>query len=400
MVHRNDPSRACSVLPRRISVAVVMLAAVAVAPLRPGPAAGQTAGAEVDERTRQRARDHYRRGRQLFQRDRPAEALAELEASYALMPHWATSNGLALCEEKLGRSDAALRLYERAVREGGAEIPADQFAQIQDRIGALRRELGVARLTVISSPPGAALAVSGIDVGRTPFDGDVLAGSHSIVVRMEGYEQVERSVALGAAEARTVEIALVPVRTAAHAPRPGRLDVTSRPAGAAVSVDGRQVGTTPLRGIDLEPGERAIRVEAGPERTWEDRVAVSAGSTVRLDVALPGEGLPQGWFWAVAGTAAATAVGSLAAGAYAWGLQSEYDGADPARQDEIRPSGEAAMIAGDALLGVAGAAAIGALVLFFFTDFGESEPAVDITVVPTPEDVAHGIAGLLPTSSL
>jgi hypothetical protein len=69
------------------------------------------------------------------------------------------------------------------------------------------------------------------------------------------------------------------------AQKTGRLQCTSTPAGAVVSVDGKRVGVTPLA-HDLTPGPH--RVYVTHERSGEEtrNIVVTAGETVTLDLAM------------------------------------------------------------------------------------------------------------------
>jgi hypothetical protein len=287
--------------------------------------------------------------------------------------------------------DEALELYERSLVEGGASIPAEQQAQLAQRVGELRRELRLGRISVVTQPSGVVLTLDGAPLGASPYEGNVAAGEHVLGLRLEGYQDTERSVTLAVGESRTVDVTLVaqaeqPVVPGIPAEEGGtRLAVDGDPAGATVLVDGESIGVLPVPGAEVAAGEHLVRVEFDG-RTWEDRVTVSEGITTRLTVSLGGGGVHQGWFWGVASTAVAAAAGAGGLGGYLWTLHDEYETASPARQDEIRPDAEVMTDAADALWGVAGAAAIGALVLFFFTDFGE-EPEGTITV---PEPAIQG----------
>jgi hypothetical protein len=365
----------------RAMTAVVLLATAVCVLAGPSPAAAQTESTEgVDDATREQARELFRRGRELYQRNRAAEAMELLQQSYELLPSWATSNGMALCADKLGNLAEALRLYERSLAEAGTTISAEQKSQLEQRIGELRRSMSVALLSVVTSPDGAQLSLDGSPLGTTPFTGDIPSGSHTLALTLDGYVATERSITVVAAETRTVDVTLV---ATAVAPPPevgetGRLAVGADEDGWAVFVDGTQVGTTPLPPTDVAAGERTVRVE-GPDRAWEDRVQVPAEQLVRVAVRLGGGGVAQGWFWGIAATAAAAGIGSAATGGYAWSLYDEYQGASPQRRDEIRPTGDTMLDVADALLGVAAGAAVTALVLGFFTDFG-GEPEADVAV--------------------
>ena len=75
-------------------------------------------------------------------------------------------------------------------------------------------------------------------------------------------------------------------RRPGRAPRPASLRVESRPSGAAVLIDGRVVGTTPLQISDLEPGAHQVRLELPGHRPWATTATVVAGQSVRVAASL------------------------------------------------------------------------------------------------------------------
>jgi hypothetical protein len=64
------------------------------------------------------------------------------------------------------------------------------------------------------------------------------------------------------------------------------VQVDSRPPGAGVWMDGRRVGTTPLRLGGVAAGSRAIRIELPGYRPWTTTVEVKAGGTARVAASL------------------------------------------------------------------------------------------------------------------
>jgi hypothetical protein len=75
------------------------------------------------------------------------------------------------------------------------------------------------------------------------------------------------------------------------APLFGRVTVISDPPSARVTIDGREVGTSPLTTDDMEEGDHAITILGPPPQglPWEGRVTVRAGTVtvVRVDLARP-----------------------------------------------------------------------------------------------------------------
>jgi hypothetical protein len=151
-------------------------------------------------------------------------------------------------------------------------------------------------LIVRSTPARAGVLVDGTWRGRTPLTVKGLAvGTHAVRVVEDGYIAETRRVAVEArTPATTVSFQLSkvrgPERPAAAAPRPGvstgRLLLESRPSQAAVWIDGRLVGTTPLLLSDLEPGARLIRIELPGHKLWSTTTTVVAGQRVRVAASL------------------------------------------------------------------------------------------------------------------
>ncbi len=134
------------------------------------------------------------------------------------------------------------------------------------------------QLAIRSTPKGAGVLVDGLWRGRTPITvRGLTVGTHAVRVVEDGYVAETRRVAVDARAAGTTvsfQLARVrgPERPAAATSRPGAktgvLRVESRPSGAAVLIDGRVVGTTPLQISDLEPGQHQVRLELPGHRPW------------------------------------------------------------------------------------------------------------------------------------
>jgi serine/threonine-protein kinase len=83
-----------------------------------------------------------------------------------------------------------------------------------------------------------------------------------------------------------------PAPTPAPGPAPGRLQVLVRP-WAEVSVDGRVVGTTPFRPVELPAGEHVIAFRHPDYKPFQRRVTVAAGQTTRVEIDLAWEAFPR-----------------------------------------------------------------------------------------------------------
>ncbi len=66
----------------------------------------------------------------------------------------------------------------------------------------------------------------------------------------------------------------------------GTLIVESRPIGAAVYVDGRLAGRTPLQLTDVAAGSHVVRLEHDGYRRWSSAVRVVSGERNRVTASL------------------------------------------------------------------------------------------------------------------
>jgi TonB family protein len=76
------------------------------------------------------------------------------------------------------------------------------------------------------------------------------------------------------------------------APASGAADFVSSPPGATVTVDGKAVGTTPLRGLKLAPGKRQVEIALDGHEPWGTTLDVTAGTTGSVDVRLRARPVP------------------------------------------------------------------------------------------------------------
>jgi hypothetical protein len=200
------------------------------------------------------------------------------------------------------------------------------------------------RMLIRSTPAGAQVAINGKPSGHTPLDlRDMPFGSYELEFSLDGYQGITRRVTLSSshfvdsetvrferaapappsAPAASVAPAPAPARRAARPaaippapslpPEPKRAEPSppsaepasrpasqatsqgspdagvffdSRPSGARVLVDGRSIGTTPLRATDLPPGPHRVRFERDGYHPWATSFTAVAGREVRVSGSL------------------------------------------------------------------------------------------------------------------
>ena len=179
---------------------------------------------------------------------------------------------------------------------------------------AAPRAATAGRLVVTSDPAKANVTINGRWRGRTPLTVDPLRfGKYDVRVVRPGYEVARERFALSAGSAsKTIDVALrpAPKPTSAVAPKPkasqtpppqtsqkpppvpslssrlaattGELYVDSRPQGATVFVDGKQVGVTPLRLEGQRVGSHHVQLVLTDHSTWTTTTKVEAQGIVRV----------------------------------------------------------------------------------------------------------------------
>jgi hypothetical protein len=133
-------------------------------------------------------------------------------------------------------------------------------------------------LRIESEPIGAAVDIDGSPRGITPLTLDLTPGAHNVTVTHDDdVQQIKAVVTAGTVNTHHFRWA---ADTAASATT-GRLEVSSDPAGATVSIDGQARGASPLSVDDLTPGEHQVAVQMAG-RAQKRSVTIEAGTTASL----------------------------------------------------------------------------------------------------------------------
>ena len=158
-----------------------------------------------------------------------------------------------------------------------------------------------------STPAKAGVVVNGKWSGRTPLIlDDVKFGKYLVRIVQPGYEVAREQFVLSpSAATKNVEVTLRrspgASRTPAAAPatvaspakpaEPGSktaasgtgiMVIDSRPQGARVFIDGKDVGFTPLRLTAQPVGARAVRLELANHLPWTNTAKVTAGEPAHV----------------------------------------------------------------------------------------------------------------------
>jgi formylglycine-generating enzyme required for sulfatase activity len=116
---------------------------------------------------------------------------------------------------------------------------------------------------------GADVFADGEQVGTTPLQQlELAAGEHTLTLRRDRYEQLDTTVTIdGRATTQTLSLELLPAWA--------KVDFSTTPPGAMVTIDGLEAGPTPLS-TEVLDGEHDVVVKLPAHKAWTTRLAVTA----------------------------------------------------------------------------------------------------------------------------
>jgi hypothetical protein len=144
---------------------------------------------------------------------------------------------------------------------------------------------------IIDSSPEGSVTIGGVFRGRTPLSLQLPAGTHNITVTAG---QAARAMSLEIQAGSTTRQYIEFAAAAAVVATTGRLDVTSQPSGASVTVDGARKGITPLSIADLPVGPHQVTISSG-DATIRRAVTIRPDATSSVDASIAQPDSAAGW---------------------------------------------------------------------------------------------------------
>ena len=161
------------------------------------PPAGPDAAMQAEARRR------FEQGVALVKAGNCDAAIAELRASFDLVPRANTLYNIGQCNETLGRYADAVVTYEEFLAFAAADDPDRRVVEAQ--IASLRRLLG---RVIVKVNVEAEVWLGDRRLGVAPGELLVEGGRHTIELRREGYEPVRREVDLAGGKIVEVDVTL------------------------------------------------------------------------------------------------------------------------------------------------------------------------------------------------
>jgi hypothetical protein len=324
---------------------MVCMHALAVALVVAAPGKPKPPPAPVADEATTKAKEAFLTGQRFYKEARYADAIAKFEEAYALKPSPVLFYNIGRCHEQLGDVPKALRAYRDYLRMAPDAKDKDT---VNDAIANLERRLkekGLQQLMVFADPPTAIIEVDGKVLGNSPASVELTAGNHKLVVKAEGFETTERAFVMQTARATEMTINLRPVAAKPMDPPPPPPPLVDAPKKDEPTKDEPKVAVlTPTKDV-------------------------GGSSSTATDVTKPAEPAKKGgrlWTWVAGGAAVAAAGAGVGLGVAAQGAAGQTAmppmGVTPAQQ---ATNAQGLATGANVAYGVAGTAAVAAVVLFF-----------------------------------
>jgi hypothetical protein len=213
-----------------------------------------------------------------------AGALIKFQSAYDASKDVRLLWNVAFCQKNMRRYSKVVTTLHRYIDEGATTLSAADKKDAQDLIATI--EPFTTRATVRVSEPGAQIFIDDEAVGTSPLPAPVILdlGERHVRVVKEGFKTFEKATAIGGAADVTID---VPLEREVHE---GRIAIDA-PAGAAVFIDDKQVGTGKVEQT-VSAGGHQLRVTAPGLRPFQTEVVIGDKETRALNVVLEADVAP------------------------------------------------------------------------------------------------------------
>jgi len=267
----------------------------------PGPALD-------DKAIEAQAKEHYDRGVVLYLQGDYDGAIAELTATYCLLPRASWLKDIGQAYERLTQYELAVAYLERFVREAPTRTPGEltERRNASSRIAVLKNLRSA--IKVATEPPGAFVTVAneqgvrGTERANSDRAISLVAGDYTMTIEAAGFDKIEQPLEIGIGKPYSFSYRLTPRR--------GRLRIQTVPGDARILVDDRLVGLGSFDG-EADLGLHEIDVDATGWVTGHETIEVVDGAVASATVELEQPPANGRWLAIIGATALGGYVGSI-----------------------------------------------------------------------------------------
>ena len=165
--------------------------------------------------------------------------------------------------------------------EAGGYMPEAGVVQIGKQKSVLNISLksALATLSIATTTPGTEIYVNDKRMGTGSWSGSLGAGTYILEGRLAGYRSQKTSVTLAKQDEKTITL---PALEAMY----GLLNVSYKPVGAEVWVDGKKLGTSPDIFNNVLVGTHNVEIKKDGHVPYSESITIAEGETKTLSGAL------------------------------------------------------------------------------------------------------------------
>lgn len=183
-------------------------------------------------------------------------------------------NGQVMTFLKYGTHSYAVEAEGYAPAQGTAVVGKDGNTTIQVHLESI-----MAMLIVKTETEGATIKINGQAKGTGNVSGQYAPGIYQIEIGKDGYRPYTQTIELAQRDNRSINIpALTPIY--------GALNISYKPIGATVTIDGKDVGTAPMVLRELLVGHHEISIKQNGYSPFQTNVEIFEGQTTQLEGSL------------------------------------------------------------------------------------------------------------------
>jgi hypothetical protein len=259
------------------------------------PKAGEVASTPLRESLSGPAREAYAAAVVLLNNQDAAGALEKYRQAYDLSKDPRLLFDMAVCQRDLRAYAQMQGLLLRYEQEAGDQMSAQQKADVEAALAAIRDLVGTLHLSV--SEAGAGVSLDGEPVGISPLAAPVVVnlGKHALRVTKDGFELAEQAIEIAGGNEMSLSVVLVRLA------RPALFRVQADP-GATIVIDRKELAHGSFDGA-LAPGAHQVQVTEPGMKGYETRVDLADGESRALQVTLEAERHALLWPWIAGGAA-------------------------------------------------------------------------------------------------
>jgi len=170
------------------------------------------AGSGTEDK-KEKAKKHFNRAIQFFDKGKYEDALIDFEVSYDYRPHWKIKYNMALCHFHLGHYIAAADLLKAFLREGGPKVSAEEAKQAGEVFAIIEKKVGT--LTLTGEVKGTLVKIDGKKVENLKESETVFLepGKHAVYVASSDSVLVDETIDFEPGESKEILIKVLVVKT-------------------------------------------------------------------------------------------------------------------------------------------------------------------------------------------